>query len=318
MRVIIVDDERLALRQFEMETEDMPGVEVAGAFTNPVDALAYVQEHPVEAAFLDIAMPGMNGLALAEKLREIRPDLVVIFLTGYEQYTLDALKVKADYYLTKPYNKQDITEALERARLLAARQKKRVYARTFGRFDMFIDGEAVYFPNAKAKELLALCVDHRGGAVTIEEAVDKLWENRAYDDRVKNLYRKAVMQIRQVLAEHGAEALFSGSRGACQIDVRQMDCDYYEFLQGNRDALRAWQISGSYLEEYSWNGRETVDINYKNDEEHIRSGKIERKSYENPCGQFSAGAGHDPDHGAGAKSAGRGAGRGAAGHQHAK
>ena len=50
----------------------------------------------------------------------------------------------------------------------------------------------------------------------------------------------------------GAEALFSGSRGACQIDVRQMDCDYYEFLQGNRDALRAWQISGSYLEEYSW------------------------------------------------------------------
>ena len=224
MRVIIVDDERLALRQFEMETEDMPGVEVAGAFTNPVDALAYVQEHPVEAAFLDIAMPGMNGLALAEKLREIRPDLVVIFLTGYEQYTLDALKVKADYYLTKPYNKQDITEALERARLLAARQKKRVYARTFGRFDVFIDGEAVYFPNAKAKELLALCVDHRGGAVTIEE----------------------------VLAEHGAEALFSGSRGACQIDVRQMDCDYYEFLQGNRDALRAWQISGSYLEEYSW------------------------------------------------------------------
>ena len=142
---------------------------------------------------------------------------------------------------------------------------------------MFIDGEAVYFPNAKAKELLALCVDHRGGAVTIEEAVDKLWENRAYDDRVKNLYRKAVMQIRQVLAEHGAEALFSGSRGACQIDVRQMDCDYYEFLQGNRDALRAWQISGSYLEEYSWrrrpqrdwrilrkkcrdSGRETVDI----------------------------------------------------------
>ena len=167
MRVIIVDDERLALCQFEMETEDMPGVEVAGAFTNPVDALAYVQEHPVEAAFLDIAMPGMNGLAWRRKLREIRPDLVVIFLTGYEQYTLDALKVKADYYLTKPYNKQDITEALERARLLAARQKKRVYARTFGRFDVFIDGEAVYFPNAKAKELLALCVDHRGGAVTM-------------------------------------------------------------------------------------------------------------------------------------------------------
>ena len=335
MRVIIVDDERLALRQFEMETEDMPGVEVAGAFTNPVDALAYVQEHPVEAAFLDIAMPGMNGLALAEKLREIRPDLVVIFLTGYEQYTLDALKVKADYYLTKPYNKQDITEALERARLLAARQKKRVYARTFGRFDVFIDGEAVYFPNAKAKELLALCVDHRGGAVTIEEAVDKLWENRAYDDRVKNLYRKAVMQIRQVLAEHGAEALFPAAgepaRSMCgrwtatimnscrETGTRcapgRSAAATWRSTPGRRKPARDWRILRKKCRD---NGRETVDINYKNDEEHIRSGKIERISYENPCGQFSAGAGHDPDHGAGAKSAGRGAGRGAAGHQHAK
>ena len=47
-------------------------------------------------------MPGINGIELAEKMREFLPDLVIIFVTGYEQYTLDALKVKADYYLTKP------------------------------------------------------------------------------------------------------------------------------------------------------------------------------------------------------------------------
>ena len=176
MRVMIVDDERLALRQFLMETENMPGVEVAGAFTNPLEALAFMKEHPVEAAFLDIEMPGMNGLVLAEKLREIREGLVVIFVTGYEQYTLDALKVKADYYLIKPYDRKELGDALERARLLSARQKKRVQIRTFGRFEVYIDGRAVYFPNSKAKELLALCVDHRGGTVTLEEAADKLWE----------------------------------------------------------------------------------------------------------------------------------------------
>ena len=84
-----------------LETEDMPDVETVGAFTNPFKALEFVKEQPVEAAFLDIEMPGMNGIELTEKLREIRPDLVVIFITGYENYTLDALKVKADYYLTK-------------------------------------------------------------------------------------------------------------------------------------------------------------------------------------------------------------------------
>ena len=104
MRVMIVDDERLALRQFVMETEDIPDIEVAGAFSNPLQALEYLKENPVEAVFLDIEMPELNGIILAEKMRELYSDLVVIFITGYEQYTLDALKVKADYYMTKPYD----------------------------------------------------------------------------------------------------------------------------------------------------------------------------------------------------------------------
>ena len=252
MRVIIVDDERLALRQFSMETDMIPGVTVAGAFFNPLEALQYVRNNMVEAAFLDIEMPGMNGLVLAEKMREIRPDLVIIFITGYEQYTLDALRVKADYYMTKPYDSSDIAEVLSRAKLLAVRQKKRVYIRTFGRFDLFIDGKAVYFANTKAKELFALCVDRRGGTVTMEEAADKLWEDRPYDSQVKNLYRKAVMYIRQILSENGVEDIFLGNRGSCQIDVQKIDCDYYELMRGNPEALREWRLTGNYLQEYSW------------------------------------------------------------------
>lgn len=261
MRVMVVDDERLALRQFVMETEDLPGIELAGAFSNPLQALEYLKENPVEAAFLDVEMPELNGIALAEKMREISPDLVIIFITGYERYTLDALKVKADYYMTKPYDSRDISEVLERAKLLSARQKKRVYIRTFGRFDLFIDGKVAHFSNAKAKELLALCVDHRGGEVTIEEAVDKLWEDRSYDSRVKNLYRKAVMQIRQCLSAYGEEEIFSGNRGSCQIDTQKVDCDYYELLKGNPEAVREWEITGNYLQEYSWAEETSARLN---------------------------------------------------------
>ena len=67
MRVMIVDDERLALRQFMMETEDIPGIELAGAFSNPLQALEYLKENPVEAAFLDIEMPELNGSSLQGK-----------------------------------------------------------------------------------------------------------------------------------------------------------------------------------------------------------------------------------------------------------
>ena len=161
MKIIIVDDERLGVRQFQMEAESVIGTEIAGAFTNPEEALEYARENPVEAAFLDIEMPVMNGLVLAQKLREIIPGIVIIFVTGYEQYAMDAFRIKADFYLTKPYDRKDIAEAIERARLLSARLKKRVYLRTFGKFDMFVDGQVVHFTNNKAKELLALCVDRR-------------------------------------------------------------------------------------------------------------------------------------------------------------
>ena len=252
MRVMIVDDENSALRQFLIATEGLLTVEAAAAFSYPREALEFMKENTVEAAFLDIEMPEMNGLVLAKKLREIRPDLVLIFVTGYEKYAFDAVKIKADYYMTKPYDKKDIEEALERARLLTGRQRKRVFFRTFGRFDMFVDRQVVYFANAKAKELLALCVDRRGGNVTIEEAVDKLWEDRSYDSRVKNLYRKAVMCLRQLLLEHGVEDIFESNRGSCHVDLLKVDCDYYELLKGNPEAVRIWEISGNYLQEYSW------------------------------------------------------------------
>ena len=265
MRVIAVDDERLALRQFCIEAEDIPGVEVVSVFTNPREALEYIKDNLVEAAFLDIEMPGMSGLELAGKMREIAPELVIIFITGYEQYTLDALKVKADYYLMKPYDRKDIMDVIERAKLLSRRQRKRAYFRTFGRFDLFVDWQVLYFSNMKAKELLALCVERRGGSVTLQEAVDKLWEDRAYDDKVKNLYRKAVMYIRQILSEHDISDIFQSNRGSCNIDMLKVDCDYYALLRGDPDARHAWEAAGGYLQEYSWAEETSARLEYLNE-----------------------------------------------------
>ena len=85
--------------------------------------------------------------------------------------------------MIRPYTMEDLTWTMGNAKLLSRRQKKPAYIRTFGRFDLFINGELVIFP-IKGKELLALCVDNkRRDVVTMEEAVDKLWENRLYDER---------------------------------------------------------------------------------------------------------------------------------------
>lgn len=251
MKAIIVDDEKLSIKQFELESQGIENLQLAGEFTNPDQALEYVKGHPVELVLLDIEMPGMDGIILGRKIRKLYPDVVLIFITGYEKYAIDALKMKADYYLVKPYTHEDIEYILKRAKLLALGMKKRVYLRTFGRFDLFIDGQVVHLSNIKAKELLALCVDHRGGIVTMEEAVDKLWEGRAYDSRVKNLYRKAVMYLKQTFKTYGLERVFVTRRGTCNIEYGLVECDYFNWVEGKKNS-REERMVGYYLSEYSW------------------------------------------------------------------
>ena len=161
MKTIIVDDEMLAIKQFEMECKKIPWVNIAGKFQNAQQALEYAKKEKIEAAFLDIELPGMNGILLGKKLRELYPKLVVIFLTGYDNYTMDALHMKADYYLMKPYSSKDFRDVMENARLLTRRQKKRIFIRTLGRFDLIIDDQVVDLPNAKAKEGRT-CIHGRG------------------------------------------------------------------------------------------------------------------------------------------------------------
>ena len=253
MKTIIVDDEMLAIKQFEMECKKIPWVNIAGKFQNAQQALEYAKKEKIEAAFLDIELSGMNGILLGKKLRELYPNLVVIFLTGYDNYTLDALYMKADYYLVKPYSSKDFQDVMENARLLIRRQKKRVFVRTLGRFDLIIDDQVVDLPNAKAKELFALCVDHKGGHVSMEEAVDKLWEDRIYDERVKNLYRKATMSLRKVFQEYGLEEVFVNKRGSCNINPELMDCDYFDVLEHKKQNLDYKNmLVGTYMPEYSW------------------------------------------------------------------
>ncbi len=71
-----------------------------------------------------------------------------MFISSHEQYAVSALKCKADYYIVKPFTREEVEECIERARLPAVRKNKRLRAKTFGRFDLFVDGNLVKFRNA--------------------------------------------------------------------------------------------------------------------------------------------------------------------------
>ena len=101
--------------------------------------------------------------------------------------------------------------------------------------------------------ITAVLIQHpEAGWLLYDTGNDDAWET-TYPAHVRETFRiKRLITIRQALAEYGVEDIFSGSRGCCQIDILKVDCDYYELLKGNPKAVRAWQMTGNYLQEYSW------------------------------------------------------------------
>lgn len=246
MRAVLLDDEPLVLRYLGGLCRQIPGLEVLAAFDNAPAALTYLASHPADLLLTDIEMPGLNGIDAVRLLRETMPDLGVIFITGYEEYALKAFQMDAVAYLTKPCTPEELRKAVKRAAMLTP-PAQRVSVRTFGHFAVFLEGAPVRFANSKAQELLALLVDRRGGVVTMEQAADLLWEDRAYDDMVKRLYRKAVGYLNDVFEGTG---FFLSDRGSCHIAPAAADCDYFKLL--DHPAEEAAHYDGEYLLDYSW------------------------------------------------------------------
>jgi len=247
MRVILVDDEPLSLNLFKLECGNMPGFDVVGFFDNSAEALEYARKNPVDFALLDIDMPEMNGIELSRKLRMARPDMVIIFVTAHPEFSADAIHAKADFVVFKPYEREDIIDALERARLLSERQQKRIRLRTFGHFDMFADGRLVNFKSSKAKELLALCVSRMGGEVTIYEMVETLWSDTG-DQGLG--YRTTIKALSDTLKEVGAEKMLRRKRSVLCIDPNEFDCDLMDFKAGKSAAINSYH--GEFMQQYAW------------------------------------------------------------------
>lgn len=252
MKAIIVDDEILCGEYLEEMLADISDVEVAGCFQDVGRALFFMKDTKVDIVFLDIEMPQMNGIESARKMKEMNPGVCIIFVTGYDQYAMDAFREDAVSYLLKPCSKEELFRAVRHARRLASSPSVRVSIRTFGHFAVFIDGKPCRFTNSKAKELLAIMVDWKGSAVSMGQAVSILWEDRPYDDAVKQLYRKSVSYLRRFMSEYHVDFIDIG-RGSLNIIPSRVDCDYYKLLDGDRTAREQYETGGrSYLSEYSW------------------------------------------------------------------
>ncbi len=115
LRVVIVDDEPLARRGIRLRLERRSDVEVVAECGSGRDALTAIAEQLPDLVFLDIGMPGMDGL---ETVRRIQADVMplIVFVTAYDRYAVDAFELHAVDYLLKPVDAERLDTAVERAK----------------------------------------------------------------------------------------------------------------------------------------------------------------------------------------------------------
>lgn len=238
IRIAAVDDELHVLERFERMIEGNKDLELCGLFETGEQLLSYLKVHPLDGVFLDIEMPGINGLQLSESILELNEDIDIIFVTAFNQYAIEAFELEAIDYVLKPFTEERLNKSIRR--LLKKRGKKaqweKPFIQCFGDFEVFKNGEALLWKNSKAKEILAFLVHKEGAPVSWEKIATSVWPEFDSQKAQTNFHATTYL-LRKKLSEAGISNIFECNRGNYRVLMDKIDCDLYkleELLKGNR------------------------------------------------------------------------------------
>jgi two-component system LytT family response regulator/two-component system response regulator LytT len=126
LTTVIVDDEQLACDELAYLLRDFPEVEVVATGRNGLEAVQLIRKAEPDLVFLDVHMPGQDGMSVVRDLRESGMELPhFIFVTAYDQYAVEAFRLEAMDYLLKPVDKARLAETIDRARRSAQEKEKK-------------------------------------------------------------------------------------------------------------------------------------------------------------------------------------------------
>jgi two-component system LytT family response regulator/two-component system response regulator LytT len=117
LTAMLVDDEQLAQEELAYLLKEFPDIEIVGTARHGLEAVELIQKAEPDLVFMDVQMPGLDGLAVVRKLRELNVELPhIIFTTAFDQYAVEAFRLEAMDYLLKPIERSRLEETIVRAR----------------------------------------------------------------------------------------------------------------------------------------------------------------------------------------------------------
>ena len=220
-------------------------------FENSPQALAAARQEQIDVAFLDPDLPELNGLYLGQYLQDLNPLVNLIYLAAREKYGYEAMQQHASGYLTTPAAMEGIRREMDDLRYPESeKNKKRVFARTFGAFELFVDGRPVEFKYTKTKEIVAVLVNKRGSQTTNGEIIATLWEDDGDPEKKLSYLRNLRQDLQNTFTRLKLTDLLRKQRGSMAIAADRIDCDLYDWI-ARKDKSR-YRYMGDYMNQYSW------------------------------------------------------------------
>ena len=228
LRVVLLDDELLALGYIRSLCEGIPDLEVVKAFDNPAVFLSEVENLSFDFCISDIVMPHLSGLEVAEKLHSTP----IIFTTAHNEYAADAFDIEAIDYLRKPVQKERLERAIEKVRIRMEQSKN----------------QAVWSVNTnKGKFTIQLSTivsfssdtyDRRDKSMLLENGDELVVKNKSFDQLLKEL--EGISFIRISKSELISKEFIQGYQG----DI------VFSKIRTKEGKYRAFNLSENYRKSF--------------------------------------------------------------------
>ncbi|WP_336763225.1 response regulator [Paenibacillus sp. USHLN196] len=214
MRVILVDDEYLALSRLNKLLLEREDCEVIGSFLTAQEAIDQIEIHLPEIVFMDVQMPGMNGIEATERIHEVSPGTEVIFTTAYNEHALTAYGLEVLDYIMKPVTRDRLEKTMKvyHRRTLPASlniaEGPSLLIRCLGMLQVQLHPNEppkhMKFRTTKIRELFAYLLHHRNKPIKRDTLLELLWPELEERRGISNLH-SGIHRLRSMMNEFMGE-----------------------------------------------------------------------------------------------------------------
>lgn len=237
IKAMLVDDEQPALEELEYRLKKFKSVEIAALVQNSRLVFEKIEEIKPDVVFLDIDMPGTNGLELALKIQELHYGISIVFVTAYSEYALESFQSYPLDYILKPVNEKRLDRTINH--ILEQTEKNRIEGQKkcctvvhcFHDFEAFSKNSEkipLKFPTRQAKEMFAYLICHYEKVVTREELIRNIFGSKM-DKKTVSLLHVTAYSLRRALEDAQICRDTIKIIGSYMLEAADGVCDYIDF-----------------------------------------------------------------------------------------